>query len=216
VIAAAQRRPGPWAAWALGPCPCQLAVQAPGSRSVAHSPASSAANRYAQDRRPVRGIAAIPRGPLPGSPGPGPGSPPGPARSRVIGPDDMTLLPQASGAGGRPAGAAAPAAAVAHRAFPATAPGQRRPTLVASGAGGRPAGAAAPAYLVRDLPSGWPGRHCIAQFAAPFRPTPASLQLSAVLPIMPIHKESDLTRPGQPAQIYVHEMDDSSPSTRAD
>jgi hypothetical protein len=169
----------------LGPGPLPVPArrpgpQAPGSRSVAHSPASSAANRSAQDRRPVRWIAAIPRGPLPGSPGPGPGSPPGPARSRVIGPDDMTLLPPASGAGGRPAGAAAPA------------------------------------YLVRDLPSGWPGRHCIAQFAAPFRPTPASLQLSAVLPIMPIHKESDLTRPGQPAQIYVHEMDDSSPSTRAD
>jgi hypothetical protein len=181
----------------LGPGPLPVPArrpgpQAPGSRSVAHSPASSAANRSAQDRRPVRWIAAIPRGPLPGSPGPGPG---------------------------RPAGAAAPAAAVAHRAFPATAPSQWRPTLVASGAGGRPAGAAAPAYLVRDLrdlPSGWPGRHCIAHFAAPFRPTPASRQLSAVLPIIPIHKESDLTRPGQLAQIYVHEMDVISPSTRAD
>jgi hypothetical protein len=97
----------------LGPGPLPVPArrpgpQAPGSRSVAHSPASSAANRSAQDRRPVRWIAAIPRGPLPGSPGPGPGP---------------------------PAGAAAPAAAVARRAFPATAPSQWRPTLVASGAG---------------------------------------------------------------------------------
>ena len=160
MIAAAQR---PWAAWALGPCPCQLAAQAPGSRSVAHSPASSAANRSAQGRRPVRGIA--PRQPR--------------ARAR---------LPP--GPGSQPS----------HRpgCYDIAAPSLWRR---------RPACRSAPAYLVRDLPSGWPGRHCIANFAAPFRPTPASRQLSAVLPIMPIHKESDLTRPGQPAQIYVHEID---------
>jgi hypothetical protein len=106
---------------------------------------------------------------------------------------------------------------------------------LASGAGGRPAGAAAPAAIAHSLqtpdarhsrPACRPG-HCLFPSAGParirYRPSlspaisPRRLAAESPAVISGIDhradtQESDLTRPGQPAQIYVHAMGDGSAS----